>query len=108
MDVFTTLMLLAPSDALPDDGLTITAVAIELIIAAFALILTFLFSKRFLKILCLCTTEVCLFLACRQYFGSDSLITEIMRWLTALVVCVITVSIVNRINWSNLRDKNGK
>ena len=80
----------------------------ELVIAAILLLCTFLFRRRFLKIICICGTEICLFLACKLAFGSDSVVTEIMRWFTAIVACIVTVSIVNRINWSTVRGKSGK
>jgi hypothetical protein len=73
---------------------------------AFALLIPMLFFRqRIVKILCSCSVEVCLFIACRLYFGSDSIVTQIMCWLTAAVACIITVAIVNRINWGNLRGK---
>ena len=73
---------------------------------AFVLLIPMLiFRQRIVKILCSCSVEVCLFLACRLYFGSDSIVTQIMCWFTAAVACIITVAIVNRINWGNLRGK---
>ncbi len=92
-----------PSEEIPW-GLLIT----ELVIAVLLLVCTFLFRKRFLKIICICGTEVCLFLACKLVFGSDSLVTEIMRWFTAAVACIVTVSVVNLINWNDIRNKSGK
>ena len=73
---------------------------------AFVLLIPMLFLRqRIVKILCACSIEVCLFLACRLYFGYDSIVTQIMCWFTAAVACIVTVAIVNRINWGNLRGK---
>ena len=80
----------------------------ELVIAVLLFAFMFIFRRRFLKILCGCGSEVCLFLACKLAFGPDSLITQIMCWITAIAACIITVSIVNRINWSNLRGRPDK
>ena len=80
----------------------------ELVIAFLLMVLLFLVRRRFLKILCICGAEICLFLACKLAFGPDAIITQIMCWFTAAVACIITVSIVNLINWSNLRGKPQK
>lgn len=104
----TSLFKLIAFRALPSDEIPWTLLITELVIAALLLVLTFLVRKRFLKIVCLCGAEICLFLACKLAFGGDALITEIMRWVTAAVACVITVSIVNRINWGDFRGKSGK
>lgn len=94
--------------ALPSDEIPWSLLITELVIAALLFVLTFLVRQRFLKILCLCGTEVCLFLACKMAFGGEALITEIMRWITAAVACIITISIVNRIHWGDFRGKSGK
>ena len=93
---------------LPAAEISWGALIAELVIAAILLLCTFLFRRRFLKIICICGAEICLFLACKLAFGSDSVVTEIMRWFTAAVACIVTVSIVNRINWSDVRGKSGK
>ena len=93
--------------ALPTADIPWGILIAELIAAVLLLVFTFLVRKRFLKIICICGSEVCLFLACKLTFGSEALVTNIMRWITAAVACIITVSIVNRINWSDLRDKSG-
>ncbi|MBO5510688.1 MAG: hypothetical protein J6B24_03050 [Clostridia bacterium] len=77
----------------------------ELAIAFLLIVMMLIFRRRILKILCACGAEICLFWACNLFFGPDSLITQIMRWVTAAVACIVTVSIVNRINWGNLRGK---
>ena len=89
----------------PMEEIPLGVVITELVIALLLLALMFFTRSRGLKIFCGCGAEICLFFACKLFFGSDSLITLIMRWLTAAVVCIVTVSIVNRINWSNLRGK---
>lgn len=84
-------------------GVVITEVAIALCL----LVLMFFTRSRGLKIFCGGGAEICLFFACKLFFGSDSVITQIMCWLTAAVVCIVTVAVVNRIDWSNLRGKRG-
>ncbi len=69
------------------------------ILSVLFLVLMFFFRKRFLRILCACLAEVGLFLAALTFFGDHSLITWIMRWITAAAACVLAVAIVNRINW---------
>ena len=63
------------------------------------------FRQRIVKILCACSIEVCLFLACKLYFGSESLVTQIMCRVIAAVACIATVAIVNRINRGILSGK---
>lgn len=79
---------------------------ITLLVAALCLVVFMCLTRsRGLKIFCGGGAEICLFYAVKLYCGSDSIITQIMCWLTAAVVCIVTVAIVNRINWSNLRGK---
>lgn len=92
------------SRALPED-IPYTTVFFELIVAFVLAVLVFTFRRRFMKILCACGSEICLFMACKLFFGNDAIITQVMCWLTAAVACVITVSIVNRIDWGNLRGR---
>ncbi len=75
------------------------AVIAEVVLAVVFLLMMFFFRKRFLRILCACLAEVCLFMACVGFFGDHSIITWIMRWVTAAAACVLTVAIVNRIDW---------
>ena len=105
--LITSLIQLTVPHTLPSEGIPKALLIAELVAAGLFLIFALLFRKRFLKIICLCSTEICLFLACKQAFGSEALITDVMRWFTAAVACIVTVSIVNRINWSDLRDKSG-
>ena len=94
--------------ALPAEEIPIGILVTELVIAFLLAVLMFLFRRRFLKITCACGTVICLFLACKLVFGSESLVTDILRWITAAAACILTVTIVNRINWSNLRGKSDK
>jgi hypothetical protein len=93
--------------SIPDEEVSYGVVIAELAIAFVLLVSMLFFRQRVIKILCACGTEVCLFLACKLFFGSDSIVTQVMCWFTAAVACIITVVIVNRINWANLRGKNG-
>ena len=89
---------------LPEEEIPMGTLITELVLAALLLGLVFFFRRRFMKILCGCGSEVCLFLACKLAFGSDAIITQIMCWLTAMVACIITVAVVNRIDWGKLRS----
>ncbi len=89
----------------PFEEVSMGVVIAELCIAFLLLMVMLIFRKRIVKILCACGAEVCLFLACKLFFGADSIITQIMCWFTAAVACIVTVAIVNRINWGNLRGK---
>lgn len=93
------LLRSAPKEEIPM-GVLIT----ELVVAVLLFCLVFIFRRRFLKIICGCGAEVCLFLACKLAFGSDAIITQVMCWLTAAVACIVTVAVVNRIDWSSLRS----
>lgn len=90
---------------LPKEEIPWGTLITEIVIAVLLLTFMFIFRRRFLKILCGCGAEVCLFLSCKLAFGPDALLTQIMCWITAAVACIITVSIVNRINWSKLQAK---
>lgn len=108
LDSFMSLMNLTTPRALPSDEIPWAVLITELVAAVLFLVLAFLLRKRFLKIICLCGMEICLFLACKLAFGPDSWVTTVMRWITAAVACIVTVTIVNRINWNEIRSKSGK
>lgn len=102
----TVLSLLAASvRTVPAEEIPLGKIIAELAIAFVLLVAMLIIRRRSLKIMCVCGAEICLFLACKLFFGSDSIITQIMCWFTAAVACVITVAIVNAINWGNLRGK---
>ena len=100
--------LAAMPRTLPAEELPIGKLITVLIIAAALVTITFLVRKKFFKIIFISSAEICLFLACKAAFGPDSIITQIMCWITAAVVCMMTLSIVNNINWSNLRGRPGR
>ena len=80
----------------------------ELVICFVLIVLLFLFKQRFLKMLCACGAEICLWLSCKMAFGEHAIITQIMTWITALASIIIVIAVVNRIDWSNLRGKPQK
>ena len=90
---------------IPEEEISMGKIITCLLIAGLLIVPMLIFRQRIVKILCSCSIEVCLFLACRLYFGYDSIVTQIMCWITAAVACIVTVAIVNRINWGNLRGK---
>lgn len=113
MEVFHMLnsiaaLLFALPRALPAEELPLGVVITELVLAVLLLVAMLLVPKRFLKLICACGSVICLFLACKMAFGPQSIITQIMCWITAAAVCILTVSIVNHINWSELRGRPGK
>ncbi|MBE6585512.1 MAG: hypothetical protein E7645_03175 [Ruminococcaceae bacterium] len=91
--------------ALAIEGFSVATLIIELIICILFVILLFLFRPRFLKIICACGAEVCLWLACKMSFGPDAIITQIFTWITAAAAIIMMIAIVNRIDWSDLRGK---
>ncbi len=88
---------------LPAEEIEWTVLICHLVASVVLLASMFIFRRRFLKIIFGCTSEMCLFLACKEYFGSDALITQIFCWITAVIVCIVTVTIVNSIDWNKLR-----
>ncbi len=82
-------------------GLVLT----NILLAGLFIGVMFLVRKRSFRLFCICAAEICLFFACKLFFGDDSIITFIMCWVTTAVACIATVAIVNRIDWSNLRGK---
>ena len=99
------LLFQAKVRAIPMEEVSIGIVITKLAIAFVLLVIMLLFRLRIVKILCAYGAEICLFLACKLFFGEDSIITQIMCWVTAAVACIVTVAIVNRINWGNIRGK---
>ena len=83
---------------------TTTWIVIELVLAVILVALVFLFRQRLAKLICACGAETCLWLACDMAFP-NSLLSTIMTWVTALATIVVVISIVNHIDWSNLRGK---
>ena len=87
------------------EGFSMGTLIVELVICFLLIVLLFFFRHRFLKLLCACGAEICLWLACKMAFGADALVSQIMTWITALAAIIIVIAIVNRIDWSNLRGQ---
>jgi uncharacterized membrane protein len=77
----------------------------EAVLCVFFLILAIVIRKRFVRLVCLSGIEVCAWLACKMIFGEDFILTTIMTWVTAALTLLITIAIVNRIDWGSLRGK---
>ena len=111
MDTWNALYLMSAGTS--DDALEIidtvpyTRIVCTLIAALVCLAIVLLFKSHFIKILFGCAFFICLWMATKYTFGSDSLITQIMCWVTAAAVCALTIAIVNRIDWTKLRGKRG-
>ena len=95
-----TSALLATEEKLSPMGWIIT----ELVLCVVFIALVFLFKPKLAKIICACCAEFLLWLACDQAFP-DTILSTIMTWFTAFVAIVVVISIVNHIDWSNLRGK---
>lgn len=89
------------------DSIPYARIVYTLIAALVCLAIVLLFKSHFVKILFGCVFFICLWMATKLAFGSDSVITQIMCWVTAAAVCALTVAIVNRIDWTKLRGKRG-
>ncbi|MBE6557870.1 MAG: hypothetical protein E7661_02510 [Ruminococcaceae bacterium] len=87
------------------ESFSVGTLIVELLIFALLVALIFMFKHRFMKIICACGAEVCLWLTSKMAFGSDALISQILTWITALVAIIVVITVVNRIDWSNLRGK---
>lgn len=79
--------------------LPVSIVVIEIlcILALFAVLL--LCRSSLVRILSLCAIEICVWLLCKYAIGPDSLLTKIMTWVTAGVLIILTLAIVNSIHW---------
>lgn len=76
----------------------------ELVLSGIFVILVLLFRPKLLKIICACAAEFMLWFACDSAFP-NTILSEIMTWVTAFVAIVVVITIVNHIDWSNLRGK---
>ena len=79
--------------------------AVELFLMLCLIAAVFLFKARILKIIAGCAAEFCLWQACKAAFGPDAIPTQILTWITAVVVIVLTLAIVNRIPWHQYGSK---
>lgn len=89
----------------PAEGFSLGTLITELVICVLLLVLLFFFRQRFMKLLCACGAEICLWLACKMAFGETAILSQIMTWITALAAIIIVISVVNHIDWSNIRGK---
>ena len=104
MLTFAPLLMTANARMLPIPEIPWGTVIAEVLGMLLLIVLTCLFKNRFWKILLACGAEVCLFFACKQIFGDESIVTQIMCWVTAACTCLATISIVSLINWNSLRN----
>lgn len=105
LDIFAPVLMNVMPRSVIEDRFSLSTLIIELVIAAIMVVCLFLCRQRTMKIICVCGAEICLWLACKMAFGEDAILTQIMTWLTALVAIIIVITIVNRIDWSNLRGR---
>lgn len=105
LDILAPVLMNVIPRSVIEDSFSLSTLIVELVIAAIMMVCLFLCRQRTMKIICLCGAEICLWLACKMAFGEDAILTQIMTWLTALVAIVIVITIVNHIDWSNLRGR---
>ena len=105
LSTFASLMKFATPRALPAEEIPWGELITYCVAVVLLLVLMLIFRKRFLKILCASGVEIFLFFVCKLIFGDDALITQIMCWITAAVACIVTVSVVNRIDWGSLQGR---
>jgi D-alanyl-lipoteichoic acid acyltransferase DltB (MBOAT superfamily) len=89
------------------DTIPYARIVYALVAALVCLAIVLLFKSHFVKILFGCAFFIFLWMATKHAFGSNSLVTQIMCWVTAAAVCALTIAIVNRIDWTKLRGKRG-
>lgn len=87
------------ANAAEAESISVAALVIE-IVCALALAAALILSKTSLwRTLFACALEICAWRICKTVLGSDSLISKIMTWLTAGVLIILTLVIVNNIHW---------
>lgn len=71
-----------------------------------ALVALLVLSKnRLVKILSGCGVEICAWQICKAAAGPDALLTRIMTWVTASVLIILTLAIVNSIKWRHYGEE---
>lgn len=71
-----------------------------------ALVALLVLSKnRLVKILSGCGVEICAWQICKAAAGPDALLTRIMTWVTAGVLIILTLAIVNSIKWRHYGEE---
>ena len=83
----------------------VSHIVITALICIGLLVLFFAINKRFVKVFCACVIEVMIWLLVRAIWGKDSLGAQILCYITAAAAIVLTLSIVNRIDWNSKRQK---
>ena len=71
-----------------------------------ALVALLVLSKnRLVMILSGCGVEICAWQICKAAAGPDALLTRIMTWVTAGVLIILTLAIVNSIKWRHYGEE---
>jgi hypothetical protein len=87
-------------------SIPVGAVVVEgLCVAALGTVI-WLAKNRLIRILGCCGVEICLWQICKAVFGEEALLTRIMTWVTAGVLIVLTLAIVNSIKWHHYGEKD--
>ena len=79
--------------------LPVSIIAVEgLCILALVAVLV-LVRNRLVRILSACGVEICAWQLCKAIFGPEALLTRVMTWVTAGVLIILTLAVVNSIKW---------
>lgn len=65
-----------------------------------------LFKSSLVRLVSLCAMEICFWQVCKYAIGPDSLLTKITTWITAAVLIILTLAIVNSIHWHPYGERN--
>lgn len=93
------------------EGSLPVAVLVVEILCGLALAAALFLSKTGLwRTLFACALEICAWRICKTVLGPDSIVSKILTWLTAGVLILLTLVIVNNIHWRqyDVRDDRGK
>lgn len=100
----------ATADATSEKSIAVAALVIEIVCALALVAALILVKTRLWRTLFACGLEICAWRICKTVLGADSLVSTIMTWLTAGVLIVLTLVIVNNIHWKhpNVRSDQPK
>ena len=79
---------------LPISIIVVEALCILALIAILVLV-----RNRLVRILSACGVEICAWQLCKAIVGPEALLTRIMTWVTAGVLIILTLAVVNSIKW---------
>lgn len=84
----------------------VSTVVIEGLCILALLAVFLLFKSSLVRLVSLCAMEICFWLVCKHAIGPDSLLAKITTWITAAVLIILTLAIVNSIHWHPYGERN--